>query len=118
MKLKSLFKLSVLVCTVTLLAACGMITTNKVTRGHDIDSGDANSIGKGQTTEHEILKMFGPPTKVRDTDQGKELYYEYTKTGGPKWNLFFSVGGSTVTKTLLVWLDKNGVVTDYAYKKS
>ena len=118
MKLKPLFKLSVLVFAVALLTACGMITTNKVTRGHDIDSGDTKSIVIGQTTEHEILKMFGPPTKLRDTEKGKELYYEYTKTGGLKWNLLFSVGGSTVTKTLLVWLDTNGVVTDYAYKKS
>ncbi len=99
-----------------MFTACGIITTQKVSRGHDISGVD--QITKGVSTEKDVLKLIGPPTKVRDTNDGKELYYEYTKSGGPRWNLGISVGGNTVTKTLLVWLDKNGVVTDYAYKQS
>jgi len=113
-----IWKITALVLVVALTAACGVLKTQRVERGHDIDKGDVNDIVKGTTTEREILKLFGPPTKLRDTDAGKELYYEYTKTGGFKWDLLISIGGSSVTKTLLVWLDKNGVVTDYAYKKT
>ena len=56
--------------------------------------------------------------RIRETSEGKELSYEYEKSGGLKWNLVFSIGGGTTTKTLIVWLDKNGIVSDYAYKKS
>lgn len=109
-----------LLVSVALLAmsGCGIIKTNKITRGHDILSSDVNSIVKGQTTEHEILKMFGPPTQARNTDAGKEYMYEYAQSGGTRWDLVVNVGGSTHTKTLIVWFDKNDVVTDYAYKTS
>ena len=100
------------------LPGCGIIKTQSAIRGHNIASGDVNSIQKGTSTEKDILKLFGPPTKVRDTEEGKEYFYEYAKTGGFQWNLVFSIGGSTTVKTLIVWLDKKGVVTDYAFKKS
>ena len=95
---------------------CGIISTQSTTRGHNIASSDVKGIVKGQTTEREILKTFGPPTKVRDTDTGKELLYEYAKSGGLRWNLGVSIGGGTSVKTLLIWLNKQGVVEDYAFK--
>jgi len=99
--------------------ACGIISTQKVTRGQDIASSDVNALVKGQTTEKEVIKLFGPPTKVKDSaDGGKEYLYEYASAGGLKWNLLVSVGGGTKIKSLLVWIDKNDVVTDYAYKVS
>ncbi len=116
MKMKSAFKLAIPMAAIFFFAACGIISTQEMHRGHDIEHSDVNTIVKGRTTETEVVKVFGPPTKVRDTDQGKELFYEYEKTGGFKWNFVLSIGGGTVTKTLLVWLDKNGVVTDYAFK--
>ncbi len=109
---------ALIVCAVWGLYGCGIISTQKVSRGFDIHSSDVDAIQKGTTNEHDILRLFGPPTKVRDTDSGKEYFYEYSKDGGIRWNLVFSFGGSTTTKTLLVWFDKNGVVTDYAFKKS
>jgi len=111
-------RITVFILVASLLAACGIIKTQKISRGLDILGSDVNQIVKDKTTEKEIIKTFGPPTKIRDTEDGKEFFYEYTKSGGPQWNLVVSVGGDTVTKTLLVWLDKKGVVTDYAYKKS
>ena len=108
--------LSVLVITAVLFAACGIIKTDKLTRGHDILQGDVNAIVNGVTKEREVLKMFGPPAKIRDTAEGQEFMYEYAKSGGPRWDLVVNVGGSTKTKTLLIWIDKNGVVTDHAFK--
>lgn len=118
MKQKSFFKLASLFAAAVFLTACGIISTQKVTRGHDISSTAVNSLLKGQSTEKDVLKLFGPPTKVRDTEDGKEFLYEYASSGGVKWNLLFSVGGGTKVKTLMVWLDKNDVVTDYAFKVS
>ncbi len=112
----SAWRLLTLILAVAVFAACGIIRTQQISRGFDIHPSDVNSIVKGETTEKEILKTFGSPTKVRDTADGKEFFYEYTKSGGPQLNLIISVGGGTATKTLLVWLDKQGVVTDYAYK--
>ncbi len=113
-----LFKLTALVLAVAFFAACGIIKTQKISRGHDIRQSEVGQIQKGVDTEKDILKIFGPPTKWRDTEEGKEFFYEYAKAGGPQWNLVLSVGGGTATKTLLVWFDKQGVVTDYAYKTS
>jgi len=101
-----------------LITACGIVRTQKISRGLDILTSDVNSIEKGKTTDKEIMKKFGPPTKVRDTAEGQQFFYEYTKSGGPQLNLVVSVGGGTLTKTLMVWFDKQGVVTDYAYKAS
>ncbi len=101
-----------------LISAWGIVRTQKISRGLDIVEKDVNSIQKGVTTDKEIMKMFGPPTKVRDTAEGPQFFYEYTKSGGPQLNLVVSVGGGTLTKTLMVWFDKQGVVTDYAYKAS
>ncbi|MBI1977495.1 MAG: prolipoprotein diacylglyceryl transferase [Candidatus Omnitrophica bacterium] len=110
--------LSVLLITAVLFAACGIIKTDKLSRGHDILQGDVDAIVNGVTKEKEILKLFGPPTKIRDTEEGQEFMYEYAKSGGPRWDLVVNVGGSTKTKTLLIWIDKNGVVTDHAFKST
>ncbi len=115
---KPTWSFAVLVLAVAVFAACGIVKTQKMERGHDIKKAHVNSIVKGQTTDKEILKMFGPPTKVRDTDEGQEFYYEHTTSGGPQLNLVISVGGSSMTETLLVWFDNKGIVTDYAYKKT
>lgn len=111
-------KLITLVLVAVFFAACGIIKTQQVTRGHDILAGSVAQIKKRVTTEKELIHLFGPPTKWRETPDGKEFFYEYSKAGGPQWNLLISVGGGTSTKTLIVWLDKNDVVTDYAYKTS
>ncbi|GEM_PF-594259 len=105
-----------LILAVALFSACRIIETDKLTRGHNLVTGDVNAIQKGVTTEREVLKLFGPPTKIRDTATGQELLYEYAKSGGLRWSLLISMGGSTQTKSLIVWLDKNGVVEDYAFK--
>lgn len=118
MKFKAVLKLTLVALAASALTACGIVTTQKVSRGLDISGSSVNSIVKNQTTEKDIIKLFGAPSKYRETADGKELFYEYARSGGVRWNLLFSFGGGTEIKTLYVWLDKNGVVTDYAFKKS
>lgn len=116
MSLLSRTKTATLLLATIFFAACGIVSTQTLERGHNIRGSEVNQLVKGQSTEKDVLKLFGPPTKVRDTEEGKEFLYEYAKSGGMKWNLLLSVGGSSATKTLIVWLDKSGVVTDYAFK--
>ncbi len=116
--MKAAMKLGVIVLAALTLTACGIITTQKVSRGVDIRSADVNQIVKNQTTEKELIGLVGVPSKYRETENGKEFFYEFSSAGGPRWNLLFSVGGGSHTKTLYVWLDKNGVVTNYAFKQS
>jgi len=110
--------LALLIPIVFLVSACGILTTQTTHTGHNILPSDVQAIVKGKTTEREIVKMFGPATRITDIVDGKELLFEYTKTGGLQWNLGISFGGSEVTKSLIVWLDKSGIVSDYAYKKN
>lgn len=98
---KPISKLIPLIFAVIFFAACGVIRTQQMTRGHDIHSTDVSQIRKGVSTEKDILHLFGPPTKSRETADGKEFFYEYAKSGGPQWNLLISVGGGTATKSLL-----------------
>ena len=111
-------KLIPLVFAAVFFAACGIIKTQQITRGYNIQATDVSQIKKGVSTERDVLRLFGPPMKSRETSDGKEFFYEYAKSGGPQWNLLISVGGDTTSKTLLVWFDKNNVVTDYAYKSN
>jgi outer membrane protein assembly factor BamE (lipoprotein component of BamABCDE complex) len=101
-----------------LFVGCGIVKTDKVEHGFDIQDVDVQNIVKGKTTERDILKTFGPPTKAKDTNEGKEYLYEYSKEGGLRWNLIVSVGGGSTIKTLIVWFNKQKVVTDYAFKRS
>ena len=111
-------KLCTVILLTGLLTGCGIISYQTTERGHHLAQSDVQGIVKGQTTERDVLKIFGPPSKMRDTDEGKEFLYEYDKSGGLRWNLGISVGGGTAVKTLIVWLDKKGIVTDYAFKQS
>jgi len=115
---RAVVSMAVLVFAVVLYGACGIVKTQSVSRGYDIQKSSVDKIVNGKTTEQEILASFGPPTKVRDTEDGKEYFYDYAKSGGPQWNLLVSVGGNTVQKSLFVWFDKQGVVKNYAFKQS
>src|SRR5262249_32939102 len=61
-----------------LFAGCGIVKTEKIERGFDIHDGDVQNIVKGKTTERDFVKTFGPPTKVKNTHEGKEYLYEYS----------------------------------------
>jgi outer membrane protein assembly factor BamE (lipoprotein component of BamABCDE complex) len=115
---KSLFGLALLVMALAVYGACVVATTPSTSRGYDIKSENVKNIVEGKTTESEILKMFGPPAKFRNTAEGKQFFYDYARAGGETYLLNIGLGGGVVQKTLLVTFDKEGVVTNYAYKES
>ena len=115
---KSLFGLALLVIAVAVCVACSVYVNPTVSRGFDIRTANIKYITKGQTTEKEVIEMFGPPAKYRDTKDGKEFLYDYAKAGGEIYVGTIPIGGGTKQKTLLIRFDKKGVVTSYVYKES
>lgn len=105
----------VMLMTCLTLMGCGIIKTQTVREGHNIHQETVDQIVIGQTTEREILKLFGPPTKMREDGGKLHYFYEYKSTGGLSWNLGISLGGSSHVKSLSVWFDEQRVVEDVAF---
>src|SRR5262245_50221426 len=110
--------LGICLTVVLLFIGCGIIKTDTVEHGFDIHDVDVKNIVKGKTTERDIVKAFGPPTKITDTNTGKEYLYEYSKKGGLRWTMIVRVGGGSTIKTLTIWFNKQNVVTDYTFTPS
>src|SRR6185369_13986476 len=86
-------------------------------------------IAKGKTTQQEIVEVFGPPDLVTHKDDQQiwtydKTSYDYHSESGYLWVVFAGIGGDTVRSSskstlLIVYFDKNDMVTDYrlsAYK--
>jgi len=67
-----------------------------------------------ETAGLELLKYVLAHT----TDMGSLLDRNAPKEGGLRWNLIVSVGGGSTIKILIIWFNKQNVVTDYAFKHS
>lgn len=80
-------------------------------------------IVKGQTSQTEIVETFGPPDLVtHKDDQDVWTYdktsYDYHKESGYLTVIFAGIGGDKVRSNskstmLIVYFDKNDVVSDY-----
>jgi len=75
--------------------------------GKSFDYSQVPKIEKGKTTQQDIQKMFGEPLNVRKTDTGEVWSYHVSEVG-PIFN---------PTRSLDIYFDKSGVVTDYTYKE-
>jgi len=115
---KSMFGLVLLVIAIAICTACTIATTPKLSRGFDFNASQVKNIVKGQTTESEIIKMFGPPSQYKITEAGKDFLYDYAKAGGEIYFCNIALGGGTKQKTLIVNFNQKGVVIDYVYKES
>jgi len=105
--------LSLLVC-VALLCGCASV-------GNNFDSRKIPEIKKGETTEAELSKMFGPPNQRGiNSESGTTLTWIYSEAGvkGETFIPFagaFVGGATTKVKTLVVQLDQQGKVASYNY---
>lgn len=86
------------------LAACA--TTNV---GTDFDMTKVSLIQKGQTTQTDVIAMFGKPTTVSNTSNGMSILgYSHVKSHGNALGQ-----GSSTVKILTITLE-NGIVKDYS----
>lgn len=94
-----------------LISALGLVfLSGCATVGKDFSENDIMSIQKGVTTEQTVLTTFGKPATVTADSEGNKLYtWTYAHATA------FSVGQG---KTLVVKINKNGVVDSYVVSKT
>lgn len=89
--------------------------------GNNFDSRKITEIKKGETTEADLQKMFGPPNqRAVNSESGTSLTWIYSESRvkGETFIPFAGafVGGATSkVKTLVVQLDQQGKVSSYNY---
>lgn len=104
------------VVSVFILGGCTMVDT-----GTKVDTSSINQIVRGETTEQEVLEMFGPPNQTGQTADGDKsltwMNITYTLDAANFIPLIGPlVGGGESTNTMLtVSLDANGIVQDFSY---
>ncbi|MBU1727143.1 MAG: hypothetical protein KJ880_05890 [Candidatus Omnitrophica bacterium] len=116
-------KYALLLVLVTFLFGCASV---QPAQKSNLTAGMVNkTIVKGQTSQDEILKTFGPPNIITKNKSGKEVWtYDKVSTasssaGGYGTILIAGVGGSSSstasqTFTLMVTFNENNIVEDYS----
>ena len=99
-------------CLLVALSACGM---KSVKQGAMIDEAKVkNSVVDGKTTRSDVMLEFGSPTKTMDND--KIFFYTWSETSTSTIPLYG--GTTTVTKSLNILFDDNGVVKSHKITKT
>lgn len=92
--------------------------------GSKIDENVISKIEKGVTTEAQVYSMLGNPMSMGLSSDGKKfLMYMFTESQVKAATLIpvvglFAGGADARSQMLQIWLDDNGVVTNFAYNTS
>lgn len=104
---------------VAVLLAIGLSAC--ATHGQKIDNDSVSQIKKGQTSEQQVVEMFGEPASTGfSSDGSKNLTFSYASAQAnpasfiPFIGFLFS-GVDSESQYLYVTVDKNGKVKDYTY---
>lgn len=103
------------------LLASGILLCGCASVGTNFDSRKLAEVKKGQTTEPQLLALFGKPTQRSVNDEGSVsviwLYTEASVKGTTFIPLVgaFAGGVNSRTKTLVVRLDPSGTVSGYDF---
>lgn len=122
-------RFAVLVIGIFLLLFSGCASVQPIQKGNLTPGMAKTKIIKGQTTQNEILEVFGAPNIVTKNKSGYEVW-TYDKvsveTGtSDVYGTILIAGGvgsrtstSTRTFTLMIEFDENSVVKDFSYRSS
>lgn len=91
---------------VPIIFASFLFFTGCGTAGKEIDTAQIDKVIHGQTTENDILAMFGEPYKKGIQNSKKVWVYEYNK---------YRVIGNDSSQNLIFVFDENGVVTSHQF---
>jgi outer membrane protein assembly factor BamE (lipoprotein component of BamABCDE complex) len=106
------FLLSGMLCLLVALSACGI---KSVKHGAMIDEAKVkNNVIDGKTSKSEVVMEFGPPTKTMENE--KMFFYEWSETSTSTIPLYG--GTTTITKSLIILFDDNGVVKSHKITKT
>ncbi|MDD5155071.1 MAG: lipoprotein [Candidatus Omnitrophica bacterium] len=112
-----------------LLALSGCASVQPVQQANLTPGMAKTKIIKGQTTQNEILQVFGPPNIVTKNKSGNEVwtYDKVSVESGSSdvYGTLFILGGagsrsstSARTFTLMIEFDDKDVVKDFSYRSS
>lgn len=109
-------KKTTLLLTITAALLCGCASV-----GNNFDSRKLSEVKKGETTEPQLVALFGQPAQRGINEDGVVkltwIYTELTTKGATFIPVvgMFAGGADTKTKTLIVRLDSAGKVAGYDY---
>ena len=101
---KKMYRSKILIVLIMLIVGCSCLAVGKY-----FNSDDLSWIIKNQTTKEDVFEELGEPFRI-GSDSGK-LTWTY---GYYKYNL----NGSTPTKDLTIYFNKNGTVDNYTFYTS
>jgi outer membrane protein assembly factor BamE (lipoprotein component of BamABCDE complex) len=86
---------------------CGCMSVHT---GNNFDASKVSQIKKGETSESQLIAMFGQPNqRTTNSQTGNSLTWMYSQGNA-------GLGGATSTnKTLTAFMNQAGIVTDYNY---
>ncbi len=123
-------KKSSLNAIVILCLACSGCTTPQSPQKSNLTPGMAKTrIVKGETSQNDILEVFGPPNIITKNKSGNEVWtYDKvsidTSSSGAYGTLIVigaaSESGSVSTRTFILMIEfgENDIVEDYSYRSS
>lgn len=118
-------KMLVVLCV--LLAGCA---SSQPIQKSNLTPGMAKAkIVKGQTSQNEMLEIFGAPNIITQNKSGNEVWtydkVSMEKSGSDAYGTLILVGGSTAkgsastrTFTLMIEYNKNNIVEEYSYRSA
>ena len=122
-------KAKIFILVLFLIFASGCATVEPPQKSNLTPGMVKSKIIKGQTTQNEILEVFGAPNIITKNKSGNEVWtydkvsIETSSSEGFGTIIIAGVGGgrssaSTRTFTLMIEFDDNEVVRNYSYRSS
>ncbi|MCX5705458.1 MAG: hypothetical protein NTZ92_05340 [Candidatus Omnitrophica bacterium] len=124
-----MMKIKVIFLILPIIFICGCASVQPVQKGNLTPGMAKTKIIKGQTTQNEILEVFGAPNIVTKNKSGNEVW-TYDKasveTGtSDVYGTILIAGGSgskattsAKTFTLMIEFSENNIVKDFSYRSS
>lgn len=107
-----------------LILALALVIAGCASYGTKIDSDAVSKIVKGKTTEQQVVTLLGSPMSVSVTQDGVKMLMYVHSHSQAKASTFIPIvgafvgGADTKTQTLQVWIDKEGLVSSFAFNNS
>jgi outer membrane protein assembly factor BamE (lipoprotein component of BamABCDE complex) len=114
--------LTTISAAIFILAGCAS-AGNQALKAESSDS-VSQKIVKGTHTKDDVKKSFGSPNETSFTDSGNEIWrYKYAYATAKAVNYvpianLFARGADVDRKELVVFFDKNGVVSNYSMQET
>lgn len=101
---------------ICMVAALCLTVGGCMSHGTNFDSNKVSSIKKHQTTEAELVQMFGEPDQRGEANGKKRLTWTHVTVSMSPLGVILPMQHSSQAKSLMVTLTPDGTVEDYDYR--